>query len=197
MIAAIKGSLAAKSGDRVVIATAGGVSYEIAVPLGVLERLPNTGSEVELNTALVVRDDGWSLFGFDELEERTLFERLLGVNGVGPRLALAIVSTLGGPRAVRVLKEGDTAALCTVPGVGKKTADRISLELKDKLRDLGASELTGAAVVPAEQAVQALINLGYAGAEAEKAVRKVLSDGGSDEPANLIRGALKLMVKRK
>jgi Holliday junction DNA helicase RuvA len=197
MIAAIKGILGAKSGDRVVIATAGGVSYEVAVPLGVLERLPNLGTEVELSTALVVRDDGWSLYGFDELEERTLFERLLGVNGVGPRLALAIVSTLGGPRAVKVLKEGDVAALCTVPGVGKKTADRISLELKDKLRDLGAADQGGASVVPAEQAVQALINLGYSGVEAERAVRQVLSDGSGDEPANLIRGALKLMVKRK
>lgn len=197
MIAAIKGRLGAKSGDQVVIATAGGVSYEVSVPLGVLERLPNVGGEVELSTALVVRDDGWFLYGFDELEERSLFERLLGVNGVGPRLALAIVSTLGGPRAVKVLKEGDTAALCTVPGVGKKTADRISLELKDKLRDLGGLELTGAAIVPAEQAVQALINLGYAGAEAEKAVRQILSEGGGDEPASLIRGALQLMVKRK
>jgi Holliday junction DNA helicase RuvA len=197
MIAAIKGILSAKSGDRVVIATSGGVSYEIAVPLGVLERLSANGAEVELNTALVVREDGWSLYGFDELDERTLFERLLGVNGVGPRLALAIVSTLGGARAVKVLKEGDIAALCTVPGVGKKTAERISLELKDKLRDLCTSDITGVANVPAEQAVEALINLGYASAEAEQAVRKVLSEGGGDEPANLIRGALQLMVKKR
>ena len=197
MIAAIKGTLADKSGDRVVIATPGGVSYQIAVPLGVLERLPAEGALVELRTALVVRDDGWSLYGFDEPDERALFERLLGVNGVGPRLALAIVSTLGGPRAVKVLKEGDIAALCTVPGVGKKTAQRISLELKDKLRDLGASEITKGAIVPAEQAVQALVNLGYASAEAERAVRTVLSADGSDEPANLIRGALQLMVKRR
>ena len=197
MIAAIKGTLDDKSGDRVVIATPGGVSYRIAVPLGVLERLPPEGAQVELKTALVVRDDGWSLYGFDEPDERALFERLLGVNGVGPRLALAIVSTLGGSRAVNVLKEGDIAALCTVPGVGKKTAERISLELKDKLRDLGASEITKGAVIPAEQAVQALVNLGYAGAEAERAVRTVLSEDGSDEPANLIRGALQLMVRRK
>jgi len=196
MIAAIKGTLADKSGDRVVIATPGGVSYQIAVPLGVLERLPAAGEQVELRTALVVREDGWSLYGFDEPDERALFERLLAVNGVGPRLALAIISTLGGQRAVTVLKEGDIAALCTVPGVGKKTAQRISLELKDKLRDLGASEITKAAVVPAEQAVQALVNLGYASAEAERAVRKILSEGGGDEPANLIRGALQLMVKR-
>jgi Holliday junction DNA helicase RuvA len=197
MIAAIRGVLAGKSGDRVVIATAGGVSYQIAVPLGVLERLPSEGAEVDLSTALVVREDGWSLYGFDEPDERALFERLLGVNGVGPRLALAIVSTLGGCRAVNVLKEGDIAALCTVPGVGKKTAERISLELKDKLRDLGASETTNAAAVPAEQAVQALVNLGYSIGDAERAVRTFLSESGGDEPANLIRGALQLMVKRK
>ncbi len=197
MIASIKGTLTEKSGDRVVLCTPGGVSYEISVPLGVLERLPELDVEVQLRTALVVREDGWSLYGFDEIDERNLFERLLGVNGVGPRLALAIVSTLGGRRAVKVLKEGDIAALCTVPGVGKKTADRISLELKDKLRDLGVSEETEAVSVPAEQAVQALTNLGYASTEAERAVRTVLSDGGADEPANLIRGALQLMVKRK
>ena len=197
MIAAVKGTLADKSGDRVVIATPGGVSYEIAVPLGVLERLPAVGKAAELRTTLVVREDAWSLYGFDEPDERALFERLLRVNGVGPRLALAIVSSLGGRRAVRVLKEGDIAALCTVPGVGKKTAARISLELKDKLRDLGASDATKAAFVPAEQAVQALVNLGYSSADAERAVRTVLSEGGGDEPANLIRAALQLMVKRK
>jgi holliday junction DNA helicase RuvA len=197
MISAIRGILADKSGDRVVIATAGGVSYQIAVPLGVLERLPSEGGEVDLCTALVVREDGWSLYGFDEPDERSLFERLLGVNGVGPRLALAIVSTLGGRRAVNVLKDGDIAALCTVPGVGKKTAERISLELKDKLRDLGASETTLATVIPAEQAVQALVNLGYAIGDAERAVRTILSEGGGDDPANLIRGALQLMVKKK
>ena len=197
MIAAVCGIITTKSGDRVVVATTGGVSYQIAVPLGVLERLPAEGQQVELKTALVVREDGWSLYGFDDTDERTLFERLLGVNGVGPRLALAIVSTLGGRRAVKVLKENDTAALCTVPGVGKRTADRISLELKDKLRDLGASEIAKAAIVPAEQAVQALINLGYASAAAERAVGTVLSEGGGDEPAHLIRRALQLMVKRK
>lgn len=197
MIASIRGTLTEKSGDRVVICTPGGVSYEISVPLGVLERLPEVGVEVQLRTASVVREDGWSLYGFDEVDEKNLFERLLAVNGVGPRLALAIVSTLGGRRAVKVLKEGDIAALCTVPGVGRKTADRISLELKDKLRDLGVSEEAEAVSVPAEQAVQALTNLGYGSTEAERAVRAVLSEGGADEPANLIRGALQLMVKRK
>lgn len=197
MIAAVSGTLASKSGDRVVIDTPGGVSYQIAVPIGVLERLPGEGQQVALQTALVVRDDGWSLYGFDQINERSLFERLLGVNGVGPRLALAIVSTLGGGRAVKVLQDGDNAALCTVPGVGKKTAERIVLELKDKLRDLAASEISGQPSLPAEQAVQALINLGYASVEAERAVRLVLSDGGSADPADLIRGALQQLAKKR
>ncbi len=197
MIAAVGGTLALKSGDRVVVATPGGVSYQISVPVGVLERLPAVGGQVELQTALVVRDDGWSLYGFDKTDERTLFERLLGVNGVGPRLALAIVSTLGGGRAVSVLKEGDKAALCTVPGVGKKTAERIVLELKDKLRDLESPERTGTSSVPAEQAIQALINLGYSSVEADRAVRLVLSETESTEPAELIRGALQKLVKKK
>ena len=197
MIAAVCGTLADKSVDRVLITTAGGVSYEVAVPLGVLERLPAAGEQVELMTALIVRDDGWALYGFDRAEERTIFKRLLGVNGVGPRLALAIVSTLGGNRVVRVLKEGDTAALCTVPGVGKKTADRIALELKGKLSDIGTAEIAGAPALPAEQAVLALINLGYGGAEAERAVRAAAADSAAGGPADLIRAALQLLARRK
>ncbi len=196
MIAAVHGSLVSKSIDRVVIATSGGVSYEIAVPLGVMERLPAEGMEVELNTIPIVREDGWSLYGFDQANERTVFQRLLAVNGVGPRLALAIVSTLGS-RVTKVIKEGDVASLCTVPGVGKKTAERISLELKDKLGDVITSDGPLAASLPAEQAVQALVNLGYGSTEAERVVRAVLSQGGGSEPVDLIRGALQLLTRAK
>jgi Holliday junction DNA helicase RuvA len=196
MIAAVHGSLVSKSIDRVVIATSGGVSYEVAVPLGVMERLPPEGMEVELNTVPIVREDGWSLYGFDQANERIVFQRLLAVNGVGPRLALAIVSTLGN-RVAKVIKEGDVAALCTVPGVGKKTAERISLELKDKLGDLSSPDGTPAASLPAEQAVLALVNLGYGSADADRAVRAVLSQEGSGEPVDLIRGALQLLTKAK
>jgi len=197
VIASIRGAVISKTGDRVVVETAGGVSYDVFVPLGVLERLPNAGAQVRLDTVLVVREDAWLLFGFDENRERTVFQRLLAVNGVGPRLALAIVSTLGGGRLVKVLKEGDVAALCTVPGVGKKTAERISLELKDKLRDVEAPAGPGATLVPAEQAVQALVNLGYSAAEADRTVRAVLSDNGAAETAELIRGALKSLSKSR
>ena len=197
MISAISGKLISKTGDRVVIATAGGVSYEVAIPLGVLERLPDEGLTVELKTVPIVREDGWALYGFDGSDERIVFQRLLGVNGVGPRVALAIVSTLGGTRVVRVLQEGDIAALCTVPGVGKKTAQRISLELKDKLKDIGTQSASKIADLPAEQAVQALVNLGYAIGEAERAVRAVLSQNGADQVTDLIRGALSLMTRHK
>lgn len=196
MIAAVHGHLVSKSVDRVVIATTGGVSYEIAVPLGVMERLPSEGMEVELNTVPIVREDGWSLYGFDQANERIVFQRLLAVNGVGPRLALAIVSTLGN-RVTKVIRDSDIAALCTVPGVGKKTAERISLELKDRLRDLPSPDGMTATSLPAEQAVHALINLGYGSAEADRAVRTVLSQEGNGEAVDIIRGALQLLTKTK
>jgi Holliday junction DNA helicase RuvA len=196
MIAAVHGHLVSKSVDRVVIATSGGVSYEIAVPLGVMERLPSEGMEVGLNTVPIVREDGWSLYGFDQANERIVFQRLLAVNGVGPRLALAIVSTLGN-RVTKVIRDSDIAALCTVPGVGKKTAERISLELKDRLRDLPSSDGMTARSLPAEQAVQALTNLGYGSAEADRAVRAILSQQESGEVVDIIRGALQLLTKAK
>jgi len=197
VIAAIRGTLRAKTGDRVQVATSGGVTYEIAVPLGVLEHLPPLQAEVELKTVSVVREDGWSLYGFDQDYERDIFQRLLGASGVGPRLALAVVSTLGGVRAVRAIRDGDIAALCTVPGIGKKTAERVILELKDRLRDISLPGLKEASQAPAEQAVQALVNLGYGAADAERAVRSVVSQGGIADPVDLIRGALQLLTKSK
>jgi Holliday junction DNA helicase RuvA len=189
--------LVSKTGDRVVLETSGGVSYELAVPLGVLERLPVEGRTVELKTVLVVREDGWALYGFDQELERTVFQRLLGATGIGPRLALALVSTLGASRVVAAVRDGDIAALCTVPGVGKKTADRMVLELKDRVRDLALPETATTRSVPAEQAVQALMNLGYGPADADRAVRAVLSQDGTGEPAELIRRALQRLTERR
>jgi len=197
VISAVHGTLVSKSGDRVVLETGGGVSYEIAVPLGVLERLPPEGRTADLKTVLVVREDGWALYGFDQELERTVFQRLLGATGIGPRLALALVSTLGGTRVVAALREGDIAALCTVPGIGKKTADRMVVELKDRVRDLAAAEVAAPRGVPAEQAIQALMNLGYAPGEADRAVRAVVSQDGTSEPAELIRRALQRLTERR
>jgi Holliday junction DNA helicase RuvA len=197
VIAGISGILRSKTGDRVLVTTDGGVTYEIAVPLGVLEKLPAPGSPIGLRTVLVVREDGWHLFGFDEDHERDIFQRLLGATGVGPRLALALVSSLGGARLVRAVKEGDLAALCTVPGIGKKTAERIVLELKDRLRDIAVPGAAPAASAPAEQAIQALVNLGYPATDAERAVRTIVSDRGTGDPVDLIRGALQLLTTSK
>jgi Holliday junction DNA helicase RuvA len=197
MISAVRGTLVSRTGDRVVVETAGGVSYEIAVPVGVLERLPPDGHPVELKTVLVVREDGWALYGFDGELERSIFQRLLGASGVGPRLALALVSSLGGARVVSAVREGDIAALCAVPGVGRKTADRLVLELKDRLQDVPLAEVARSRAVPAVQAVQALVNLGYPSADAERAVRAAVSQDGAGEPAALIRRALQQLAERR
>lgn len=198
MISGVRGTLVSKAADRVVVETAGGVSYEIAVPLAALERLPPEGRSIELKTVLVVREDGWALYGFDGELERTIFQRLLGTSGVGPRLALALVSTLGAARVVSAVRESDIAALCAVPGVGRKTADRLVLELKDRLRDLPLEEPAARGrAVPAEQAVLALVNLGYPSADAERAVRAAVSQNGAGEPAELIRRALQRLAERR
>jgi Holliday junction DNA helicase RuvA len=197
VISAVRGILVSKTGDRVVLETSGGVSYEVAVPLGVLERLPATGRAVELRTVLVVREDGWALYGFDQEPERLVFQRLLSASGVGPKLALALVSTLGGSRVAAAVREGDLATLCTVPGVGKKTAERLVLELKDRLRDVTPGEGPAAPSLPAEQAVQALVGLGYGQADADRAVRAVVSQDGTGEPAELIRRALQRLTERR
>jgi Holliday junction DNA helicase RuvA len=196
MIAGIRGTLIARQGDRVVVETASGVSYELAVPLGVLERLPAEGAAVDLRTVLVVREDGWALYGFDRDYERGVFQRLLGASGVGPRLALALLSSLGGPRVVSALTGGDLAALCTVPGVGKKTAERIVLELKDRLSDLTPPGVAPARAPAADQAVQALVNLGYGAADADRVVRAVLAERGSAAVAEVIRQALQILARR-
>ena len=198
MIAGVRGTLTAKRGERITVTTTGGVSYELSVPLGVLERLPAEGTAVDLRTVLVVRDDAWLLFGFDSDYDRSVFQRLLAATGVGPRIALALVSTLGAPRVVRALKESDFATLCTVPGIGKKTAERMVLELKDKFGDLSAPGGGPPTISPvAEQAVQALVNLGFAPADADRAVRAALSVDGASAAAELIRGALKLLTRTR
>ncbi len=197
MIAGVTGTLLSKTGDRVVVATAGGVTYSIGVPLGVLERMPSEGSEVSLKTVPVVREDGWALYGFVEDHERDVFQRLLGASGVGPRLALALLSTLGGARVARAIKENDLGALCTVTGIGRKTAERIVLELRDRLGDISVPGAPEATAGPPDQAVQAIINLGYSANDAERAVREAVSRQGAGEPVDLIRGALQLLTKSK
>lgn len=189
MIALISGTLAAKEADRVVIRTPSGVGYECYVPTRALESLPHPGQPVELHTHLVVREDGQTLYGFATAEERRVFQRLLSATGIGPRLALAMLSVLTGERIVRSIRDRDIAALVTVPGVGKKTAQRLVLELADKTDDLVAE--TGAPITTAsDAATKALIRLGYSAAEADDAVRRALARDGQRSTTDVIRAAL-------
>jgi Holliday junction DNA helicase RuvA len=197
MISGVTGWLKSKEGDKIDVATASGLTYEIAVPVGVLERLPEIGAEIELMTILVVREDAWHLYGFDRDQDRVVFQKLLGASGVGPKLAMAILSTLGGNRVVRSVRDGDIGLLSTVPGVGKKTAEKLIVELRDRVKTLEVSEAGGTTSgALAEQAIQALVNLGYSPAESERAVRTSLARDKNAAISDLIRSALQQMMKR-
>ena len=196
MIAQVSGRVAAKRADRVLVQTPGGLGYEIVVPLGVMERLPAVGEPVSLATELVVREDGWALYGFlDELGRR-FFQRLIGVSGVGPKLAVSLVSALGVERGARAVQEKNIALLASVSGIGKKTAERLALELADKVGefvDAAAASVSGAA----SAALQALERLGYARAEADRALGAVLAadGGGAGDAEMLVRRALQLLTQ--
>ncbi len=201
MIAQVSGRLAAKQADRVMIETPGGVGYEIVVPLGVMERLPAVGEAVSLATELVVREDGWSLYGFHDEAGRRFFQRLIGVSGVGPKIAIALMSALGVERGARAVKERNIALLASVSGIGKKTAERLALELADKLGEFeefaeaGAGPTgTGGARGAAEAALHALERLGYATAEADGALRQALAADGGGDTETLVRRALQLLT---
>jgi holliday junction DNA helicase RuvA len=198
LIAEIRGALAAKELERITVMTAGGIGYELLIPLSVFEALPALGQSVHLHTRLVVRDDGWLLFGFGSPFERRVFQLLLTASGVGPALALALVSHLTADRVVRALHEKDVVTLQGVPRVGRKKAERIILDLTDKLDGL---EIDGTVPRPegagAEDAIRALVSLGYAPSDAEKAVRAALDDDGRGLPAHdLIRRALAAVARR-
>lgn len=196
MIAQVSGRLAAKQADRVVIQTTGGVGYEIVVPLGVMEGLPGVGEAVSLATELVVREDGWSLYGFHDEAERRFFQRLIGVTGVGPKIAIALLSALGVERGVRAVRERNIALLASVSGIGKKTAERLALELADKLGEFEEAVAPGAAPGggAAEAALRALERLGYASPEADRALRQVLAANGGNDAETLVRRALQLLT---
>lgn len=192
MISRLRGTLLAREGERVEIETKGGVVYEVEVPVPVLQRLPSPGGAVELRTVQVVTETSTALYGFIDAAERTLFRRLLTASGVGAKLALAMMSTFTVERLARALVEKDTTALRQVSGVGKKKAEKIALELADKVDDLAVLTPTGTDDAPrgAEEAIQALVALGYTFGEADKAVRDILQGGDVDDTQELIRRAL-------
>ena len=193
MIAQIHGKLVAKDLDSLEVMTAGGVGYELVIPLGVYETLPRVGDDLTLHTSLVVKEDSWQLFGFVSVFEKRLFERLLTANGVGPSLAIGMLSALSATRLTRAIREKDIPTLQSVPRVGRKKAERLILDLADKLDGLGESTGTGAAPASAaaDDAMRALVSLGYSSADADRGVRAALdAGGGGKSAAELIRAAL-------
>jgi Holliday junction DNA helicase RuvA len=193
MIASLRGTLMHREPAGIVV-EAGGIGYFVAVPLGTFERLPEVGATVYLHTHLVVREDDWSLYGFESPIDKVIFQRLLGASGVGARIALAILSSLGSDRTVRAVRDRDLAALSTVPGIGRKKAERIALELADRLDDIPASSAKAEISSPAADAVRALVALGYQPSAAEAAVRGV-SNAQSGDTAALVRLALSELTR--
>jgi len=196
MIASVSGVLADRDGDTIVVQTDGGVGYRVTVPAGVAERLPVPGGRVSLHTELVVKEDGWALFGFDRPAERRVFQRLLGASGFGPKLALALLSALGAERTVRSVRSRDLAALSSVGGIGRKKAERLVLELQDRFDDVALEPEVAARPAGSDGAVQALMGLGYGPGAAEDAVRAALAAGAPEETSQLIRRALQQLATR-
>jgi Holliday junction DNA helicase RuvA len=182
----IRGRLLARSPSSCVI-EAGGIGYAIAVPLGTYERLPATGAEAALRLHLVVREDDWRLFGFETEEERSLFRSCLGVSGVGPAIALALLSGMSPSGLRTAIDSRDATALSRVKGIGRKTAERLIVELTGKL---GVPASAGAGSEVLSDAVAALIALGLDRDEAEKRLRRV--PNASELPlAERVRRALR------
>jgi holliday junction DNA helicase RuvA len=191
VISRIRGVLLRRGAESIEVMTAGGVAYELVVPLGVHERLPAEGAELELRTWQVIREDAHELFGFLEEGERALFARLLTASGVGPRLALSMLSTLQPDRLVRAIAERDIASLRRIPGLGAKKAEKLAVELADRLGDLAVivvgPQPRGRA---ADEAVGALVALGYPPALAGSAVRQALDGNAQLAGSDLIKAAL-------
>ncbi len=200
MIGRIRGVLALKQPPDILVEVAG-VGYELQVPMTTLFRLPEVGSEVTLVTHFVVREDAQLLYGFIDENDRVLFRQLIRVSGVGPKLALTILSGMDATHFVRCVQRDDVAALVALPGVGKKTAERLLVEMRDKLKDwLAHAEGAEVASMPVEPLVDiiadaegALVALGYKPQEASRMVAAVNEDS-VDDSEELIRRALKAAV---
>ncbi len=193
MITLLVGTLVERDLTSVEVLTSGGVGYTLAIPLSTFESLPKAGEPVRLHTHLVVKEDGWQLFGFGSTYERDVFTRLLNAKGFGPQLSLNMLSALSAERLVRAIRERDLATLQQVKGLGKKKADQLLLDLADKMDDLqrGASSVISTGGVGVDDAVRALQSLGYGVAEAESGIRAAIDAGeGKESTASLIRAAL-------
>jgi Holliday junction DNA helicase RuvA len=204
MIAQLRGVLIEKHPNQAVVET-GGVGYDVTIPVSTFTRLPDAGAEVRLRIHTHVREDALALYGFLTQDEKSLFEKLIGVSGIGPKLAVTILSGLAAPDLIHAIRRGEVERLVRIPGIGKKTAERMVLELRDKLPaatgDDGGAEgaPAGGVVLSAidQDVLSALLNLGCGRPQAEAAVRKAkaaaAASGAPAEFEPLFRRALELV----
>ena len=198
MIAQVRGRLLRKEPQEAVVDVSG-VGYRVTIPLSTFYRIGEPGDEVTLLTHTHVREDALALFGFLTAAEQALFERLIAVSGVGPKLAVSILSGIEAPDLVSALRASDVARLTRIPGVGKKTAERLVLELKDKVQGLAATEEAapaGPAASAKEDLVSALVHLGYSRPEAERGVARALEEDGNGRFEELLRRSLRILSGR-
>jgi holliday junction DNA helicase RuvA len=196
VIAYLRGALLEKNPSRLIV-DVGGVGYDVQVPLSTFYVLGEPGAEVTLRVHTHVREDVIALYGFATPLEQALFEKLIGISGIGPRLALAVLSGIEPLELIRAVRQQDVARLTAIPGVGKKTAERIGLELKDRL-PVAMQEIDRTAPAPPGDQLRAdllsaLLNLGYQRAAAEKAIDKTVTPDAGFEQA--LRGVLRALIK--
>ena len=197
MIAQICGRLAHKSPEEIII-DCNGVGYGVRVPLSTFYELPDIGAEVVLRVHTHVREDALHLYGFLTVKEKDLFGLLIGVSGVGPRLAINVLSGIATHDLERALQEGDLLSLTRIPGVGRKTAERMLVELRDKVSAAGAGVATGIPMRDGmvKDALSALVNLGYQKGIAEEAVRDIVRQHGEEiSLGELLKESLRLLAK--
>lgn len=197
MIAHLTGKLLEKHANTAVIDVSG-VGYEVTIPLSTFYELGEPGSDVGLRVHTHVREDAIQLFGFNSIRERDLFLRLISVQGVGPKLAITMLSGMSADEMVLAIRKEDLARLTGIPGVGRKTAERLVVELRDKVGDIGG-ESRSQASLPADSvfddALSALINLGYQRPAAEKALNTATKEGTESTVQKLLRRSLQILAK--
>ncbi len=194
MIASLRGVLIEKHPNQAVVDT-GGVGYDVTIPVSTFTQLPDAGSEVRLRIHTHVREDALALYGFITQEEKALFEKLIGVSGIGPKLAVTILSGLPAADLINSIRRGEVERLVRIPGIGKKTAERMVLELRDKLPAVAGEEPARQEALSSidQDVLSALLNLGCARPQAEAAVRKAKAGGAPAEFEPLFRRALELV----
>ncbi len=199
MIGQLRGILLEKHPNEALVDVQG-VGYQVSIPVSTFSALPDPGMEVKLRIHTHVREDAIALFGFFTSEEKGLFERLISVSGIGPKLGITVLSGLPVAELVGAIRSGNLAQLTRVPGIGKKTAERLVLELRDKLEGLGGKMPAGSPAAPArslsaveEDVLSALMNLGCAKPAAEAAIKKARASGAAEAFEPLFRKALELV----